>query len=70
MLSAFFSYAELDSIKEKIKPKLFINKNEIMDYPNNSFIIIPPKTISTEKKKRIKKRSTKNAKIKKENRTT
>jgi hypothetical protein len=53
MLYAFFSYSELDSLKEKVKPQLFINKNEIMDYPDNSFIIIPKKKQSVKEKKRI-----------------
>lgn len=33
MLSIFFSYDGLDSLKEKIKPQLFLNKHEIIDYP-------------------------------------
>ncbi len=35
MLALFFSFNDLDSLKEKIKPKLFLDKNEIIDYPIN-----------------------------------
>lgn len=34
--SVFFSFNDLDSLKEKVKPQLFMNKNEIIDYPIKS----------------------------------
>lgn len=37
LFSVFFSFNELDSLREKIKPKLFLDKNEIIDYPIKGF---------------------------------
>lgn len=52
MLSMFISFIELDSLKEKIKPQLFINKSEILDYPDDNFIIFIPQKMADEKNKK------------------
>ena len=60
IVTVFSSFNELDSLKEKIKPKLFLDINEIIDYPVNGLFFQSIEKGS--KKKQTQKNSSKRKK--------
>lgn len=61
MLSVFLSFNELDSLKDKIKPKLFLDKKDIIDYPSKGLFFESKEKGS--KKKQNRKHNSKSKKI-------
>ena len=63
MLSVFFSFNESNSLKEKIKPQLFLDKNEIIDYPDKGLFLQLKDKRSKKKRLGEHKSKRKNAKF-------